>query len=66
MSGRNEVESEFPSATVATGSPCEKDDLLLVVATNPSALANLSEKRFRIEWREAFDRHDTTLRAASL
>jgi Beta-lactamase len=43
-----------------------KDDLVFAVRINAPAIANLGEKRLRIESRPVFDRHSTSLRTARL
>jgi hypothetical protein len=43
-----------------------KDDLVLAVRINAPAIANLGEKRLRIESRPTFDRHSTSLCTARL
>ena len=43
-----------------------KDDRVLAVLANAAALANLGDKRFRIERRPAFGCHDTPFCTASL
>ena len=45
------------------GVSLRNDDRALAVLPNAAALANLGEKRFRIERRLAFNRHDTTFRS---
>jgi hypothetical protein len=43
-----------------------EDDLRFRVRMNAPALTNLGEKRFRIEGKSTFDRHDTSFRIARL
>src|SRR5208283_3017698 len=43
-----------------------EDDLRFRVRMNAPALANLGEKRFRIEGKSTFDRHSTSFSTASL